>query len=364
MKKVLRIFFIVLVVGGLGATLYFLFEKNKQAPVVYNTKTAEITTIIKKTVATGSIIPRQEILIKPMISGIVSKVFVEAGDYVNKGDILAKIRVVPNMVALNNAENRVNRAKIEVENSKIDYDRNKTLYDQKVISDATFQPVKLRMRTADEELESAINNLAIVKEGVSNTGKSSSNTLVRSTIAGMVLDVPIKMGNSVIESNNFNDGTTIANIADMSDMIFEGKVDESEVGKLNEGMTLILNIGAIDTDEFEARLEYIAPKGVEENGAIQFLVKAAVTLKADQFVRAGYSATADVVLDRRDSVLAIEESLLQFEDDTAFIEIEVGDQEFERREIELGLSDGINVEVLEGVTEEDKIKEWNMPEAG
>jgi len=361
MKKVLRIFFIVLIIGGLIATLVFLFEKNKKAPISYNTKTPEITTIIKKTVATGSIIPRQEILIKPMISGIVSEVYVEAGDYVKDGDILAKIRVVPNMVALNNAENRVNRAKIEVENAKIEYNRNEKLYNQKVISDATFQPIMLRMKSAEEELLSAENNLAIVKEGVSNTGKSASNTLIRSTISGMVLDVPVKVGNSVIESNNFNDGTTIATIADMTDMIFEGKVDESEVGKLKEGMTLLLNIGAIDSEEFEAILEYVAPKGVEENGAIQFLVKAAVSLKEDQFVRAGYSATADVVLDRRDSVLAIEESLLQFEEDSAFIEVEVGDQQFERREIKLGLSDGIKVEVIEGVSKEDKIKEWNMP---
>ncbi len=364
MKKILRIVFLVVILGAMGYTLYYLFEKNQESPIVYNTKTPEITDIIKKTVATGSIIPRREILIKPMISGIVSEVYVEAGDFVKQGDILAKIRVVPNMVSLNNAENRVNQSKIELEQAKIDYDRNLKLYEQKVISDATFQPFKLRMRTAEEELEAAENNLDIVKEGASKSGKSSSNTLIRSTISGMVLDVPVKEGNSVIESNNFNDGTTIANIADMNDMIFEGKVDESEVGKLHEGMTLILNIGAIDSDKFEAKLEYIAPKGVEENGAIQFMVKAAVTLKENQFVRAGYSATADVVLDRRDSVLAIDESLLQFQDDSAFVEIEVGDQQFEKREIKLGLSDGIKVEVIEGVNADDKIKEWNMPGKG
>jgi len=364
MKKIIRIVVLIVIVAGMGYTLYYLFEKNQEAPVVFNTKSAEISTIIKKTVATGSIIPRKEILIKPMISGIVSEVYVEAGDFVNKGDVLAKIRVVPNMVALNNAENRVNRAKIEVEQAKIDYDRNEKLYEQKVISDASFQPIKLRMRTANEELIAAENNRAIVKEGVTKSGKAASNTLIRSTIAGMVLDVPVKEGNSVIESNNFNDGTTIANIADMKDMIFEGKVDESEVGKLKEGMTLILNIGAIDSESFEANLEYISPKGVEENGAIQFFIKAAVTLKANQFVRAGYSATADVVLDRRDSVLAIDESLLQFEDDSAFVEIEIGEQEFEKREIKLGLSDGIKVEILEGISEEDKIKEWNMPGNG
>lgn len=359
MKVVIRILILVVIAGLLIGTLVYLFKKNQESPIVYNTKSAEITTIIKKTVATGSILPRKEILIKPQISGIVQSIYVEAGDMVKDGDILAKIRVVPNMVALNNADNRLNRAKIEHEQAMIDYNRNKSLYDKKVISDATFQPVKLRLRSAEEELEAAENNLTIVKEGVSKSGKNSSNTLIRSTIDGMVLDVPIKEGNSVIEANNFNDGTTIANIADMQDMIFEGKVDESEVGKLTEGMTLILNIGAIDAEKFEANLEYIAPKGVEENGAIQFLVKAAVELKEDQFVRAGYSSTADVVLDRRDSVLAIEESLLQFKNDTAYVEVETGNQQFERRDIELGLSDGIKVEVLEGIKKEDKIKDWN-----
>jgi len=363
MKVAIRFTVLIVIVGLMGYTLYYLFKKNQENPVVYNTKTAEVTTIVKKTVATGSIIPRKEILIKPQISGIVQEIYVEAGDFVKKGNVLAKIRVVPNMVNLNNAENRLNRSKIELEQARIDFDRNKKLYDQQVISDATFQPVKLRLRSAEEEVEAAENNLAIVKEGVSKSGKAASNTLIRATIGGMVLDVPIKEGNSVIEANNFNDGTTIANIADMNDMIFEGKVDESEVGKLKEGMNLILNIGAIDTEKFDAKLEYIAPKGVEENGAIQFLVKAAVELKSDQFIRAGYSSTADVVLDRRDSVLAIEESLLQFDKDTAYVEVETGDQQFERREIKLGLSDGIKVEVLEGLSENDKIKDWNGAEA-
>jgi len=362
MKVVFRIVALIVIVGLMGYTLFYLFKKNQESPIVYTTKMAEKTTIIKKTVATGSIIPRKEILIKPQISGIVQEIYIEAGDNVKKGDILAKIRVVPNMVNLNNAENRVNRSKIEFEQAKIDYDRNKTLYDKEVISDATFQPVKLRLRSAEEEVEASENNLTIVKEGVSKSGKAASNTLIRSTIGGMVLDVPIKEGNSVIEANNFNDGTTIANIADMNDMIFEGKVDESEVGKLNEGMTLILNIGAIDSEKFDAQLEYIAPKGVEENGAIQFLVKASVQLKSDQFIRAGYSSTADVVLDRRDSVLAIEESLLQFDNDTAYVEVETGNQQFERRDIKLGLSDGIKVEILDGLTENDKVKDWNAAE--
>jgi len=232
MKVVIRFIVLVAIVGAMGYTLYYLFKKNQENPIVYETKKAEVTTIIKKTVATGSIIPRKEILIKPQISGIVQKIYVVAGDFVKNGDVLAKIRIVPNMVNLNNAENRLNRAKIEEEQARINFDRNKKLYDQKVISDASFQPVKLRLRSSVEEVEAAENNLAIVKEGASKGGKQTSNTLIRSTISGMVLDVPIKEGNSVIEANNFNDGTTIANVADMNDMIFEGKVDESEVVKL------------------------------------------------------------------------------------------------------------------------------------
>lgn len=364
MKKVIITLVVLLVLAGFAYTLYFLFEKSKEQPIVYNTETATVGNVIKKTVATGSVVPRNEILIKPQISGVIEEIFVEPGEYVKEGDRLARIKIVPNMVAINTAENRVSRAKIARDNAQIDYDRNKKLYDSGVIAYAEFQAFDLALKNAVQEVEASEDNLLIVTEGVAKSMGTGSNTTVRATGSGMVLDVPVKEGNSVIEANNFNEGTTIASIADMEDLIFEGKVDESEVGKIREGMELIMTIGAIEGESFTAELEYIAPKGEEENGAIQFAIRAAVLLKEEQFIRAGYSANADVVLDRRDSVMVLSESLIQYEDDgtTAFVEIETGDQDFEKRAIEVGLSDGIITEVVSGIDTTDAIKDWNRPQ--
>jgi len=362
MKRTIFIVVSILVLGLLAYTLYYVYEKSQKKPVSYKTETAFYSDIIQKTVATGSVVPRKEIDIKPVVSGIIQEIMVEPGEQVKSGDVIAKIKVIPDMVTLNNAENRVRQAQINFDNSKIDYERNKKLYDEGVISYATYQPFELAKKSAENELEAAEDNLQIVKEGASKRNTNTANTLVRSTIDGMVLDVPVEIGNSVIEVNNFNEGTTIATVADMSDLIFEGKVDESEVGKISEGMSLILTIGAIQDEEFDATLEYVAPKGVEENGAIQFEIKAAVDLKENQFIRAGYSANANVVLQKVENVLAINESLVQFEDDTAtFVEVKVGDGKFEKRKVELGISDGINVEVKSGISENDEIKLWNQP---
>ncbi|MCA1764148.1 MAG: efflux RND transporter periplasmic adaptor subunit [Flavobacteriales bacterium] len=362
MKKVIFIVVSILIVGLLGWTLFYVYQKSQKKPVTYKTEQPYYSDIIQKTVATGSVVPRKEIDIKPVVSGIIEEIFVMPGNEVTEGDKIARIKIIPNMVTLNNAENRVQRAKIDYDNSIIDYDRNKKLFDQGVISYANFQPFELAKRSAKAELDAAEDNLDIVKEGASKKNSSTANTIVRATISGMVLDVPVEVGNSVIEVNNFNEGTTITTIADMTDLIFEGQVDESEVGKIKEGMDLILTIGAIANEEFEAQLEYISPKGVEENGAIQFEIKAAVNLRDNQFIRAGYSANANVVLDRRDSVLAINESLVQFENDTsAFVEVLVAEQKYEKRDVKLGLSDGIQVEVLSGVEPEDELKLWNQP---
>ncbi len=362
MKKGIFIFFAIVTVGLLFWTMYYLYGKSQEKPVRYNTETAMRTNIIQKTVATGSVQPRKEIEIKPVVSGIIDQLYVEPGQLVKEGDLLARVKVIPDMVTLNNAENRLERAQIALENAKIDFDRNKKLFDQGVISYTEYQPIDLARKNTRSELEAAEDNLKIIREGASRKNSASANTLVRSTISGMVLDVPVEVGNSVIEVNNFNDGTSIANIADMTDLIFVGKVDESEVGKIKEGMELILTIGAIESESFKAILEYISPKGVEENGAIQFEIKAAVNLKEDQFIRAGYSANADVVLARRDSVLAVNEGLIQYDGDTTtFVEVNVGGQDYERRPVKLGLSDGISVEVLSGITAEDQIKVWNQP---
>lgn len=356
MKKIIKIVFGVGLLFLFVWTLYFLYQKSEPEPVVYKTETAIVTNIIKKTVATGSVVPRKEIAIKAKVSGIVEKVFVEAGKFVKEGDVIARVKIIPDMVSMNNAESRVNRAKLNLDNIKIEFERSKKLFEGKVIPESEYQTTQLNYNSAQEEFEAAENNLALIKEGSNKKMGNITNTLVRSTIAGMVLDVPVKEGNSVIESNTFNEGTTIASVADMGEMVFEGKVDESEVGKIKTGMDLILKIGAIENKDFKAKLEYIAPKGVEENGAIQFQIKAAVNLDENFFIRAGYSANADIVLDRRDSVVAVKESLLSISGDSTFVEVETGAQQFEKRQIKTGLSDGINIEVLEGITKDDKLK--------
>lgn len=358
MKKILKILLLVVVLGAIVGTMFFLYQKSKKKPVIFETKSPFISDLVKKTVATGSVVPRKEIDIKPQVSGIIEEIYIEAGKNVKKGDLIARVKIIPNMVELNNAESRMNKARISYEDAKLVYDRQKKVYEQGVIPEAEFQRFRLEYNNAMEEMETAESNLQLIKEGVSRKSGNATNTLIRSTIEGMILDVPVEVGNSVIESNTFNEGTTIASVADMGEMIFEGKVDETEVGKLKIGMPLILSIGAIEEEKFDAVLEYVSPKGKEENGAIQFEIKADVKLKEDAFIRAGYSANADIVLERKDSVMVIPESLLKFEKegDSAYVEIETTPQIFEKRYIKTGLSDGVNIEVKEGLEIKDKLK--------
>ncbi|MCK9220419.1 MAG: efflux RND transporter periplasmic adaptor subunit [Bacteroidales bacterium] len=356
MKKIVKISALVIILLLFVATIVYLYNKSKEKPVVYQTEKPFTTTIIKKTVATGSVIPRKEIEIKPQVSGIVEEVFVEAGKTVHQGDILARVRIIPDLINLNNAEGRMERAKIAYEDAKINNDRQEKLFKVNVISAADFQQTQVAFKNAKQEVDASEANLELIREGVNKKSGKTTNTLIRSTISGMILDIPIKVGNSVIETNNFNAGTTIATVADVGDMIFQGKVDETEVGKIKPGMDLLLTIGAIENDTFRAELKYIAPKGVLENGAVQFEIKADVKLKEKQFIRSGYSANADIVLDRRDHVMAIKESLLLFEGDSMFVEVETTPQKFEKRLIKTGLSDGINIQVLSGLKPTDKIK--------
>lgn len=356
MKKVFRIIGLVVLAAIFMGTLGFLYKKSQPKAEVFEVKTPEINTIVKKTVATGAVEPRKEIEIKPQVSGIIEELFIEPGTMVRKGDVLARVNIIPDMVNLNNAESRVNRAKLNFEDAKIDFERQTTLYEKQVISREEYQKANLAYNSAREELEAAENNLELIRKGVTKTSAKTTNTLIRSTIDGMVLDVPVKEGFSVIQANTFNAGTTIAVVADMNDMIFNGKVDETEVGKITEGMNIELTIGAIDNEKFDAVLKYIAPKGKTENGAIQFEIRADVLLRKDQFIRSGYSANANIVLARRDSVLTIPEGLLKFENDSAFVEVEKGEQQFEKRHVKTGLSDGINIEILEGLTLNDKLK--------
>ncbi len=314
--------------------------------------------IIKKTVANGKIVPRKEILIKPVVSGIIRELYVEAGDIVKKDQALAKIQIVPDMLSLSNSENRVKNAEIAVQNAQMNFDRNKPLLDKGVIAAAEMQTYDIALRNAKQELDAAREALQVVRDGISRS--SAGNTVVRSTIDGMVLDVPVKEGNSVIERNNFNEGTTIAAIADMTDLIFQGKVDESEVGKVRLGMPVVLTVGAIEDAKWDADLEYIAPKGVEENGAIQFEIRAAVKVKEGQHLRSGYSGNADIELDRRDSVLTVPESVVEFnaKGDSAFVQLkQPGDRAtYKRTYIKTGLSDGLNIEVLSGIDAAAELK--------
>lgn len=355
-KKIIKITLLVAFVGLIFWTFYFLYSKSQKPPEVFKTVMPFDTSIVKKTVATGSVTPRKEINMKSQVSGIIEKLYIVAGQQIKQGDVIAKIKIIPNMLNLANAENRINSAQLNFDNAKLEYDRNKVLFDQSVISKSEILVFELRLKTTKEELDAAQNQLQIIKEGASKTSGSTSNTYVKATIAGMVLDVPVKEGGQVIESNTFNEGTTIASVANMGEMIFEGRLDESEVGKVQENMDIVLTIGAIDKESFNAKLEYIAPKGITENGAIQFLIRASISKDNSSFLRAGYSANADIILSKKDKVMAIPESVLQFEKEKPFVEIETSNQIFEKRFIKTGLSDGINIEVLDGIKKSDKLK--------
>jgi len=352
----------VLALGALWAAAFFI-KSNSKGAITYDTKNPFIANIEKKTVATGKVIPQDEIEIKPQISGIIEKIFMEEGDPVKAGDLIAVIKVVPNEQSLNSASGRVRNAEASLNNTKIEYDRNKQLFDRGVISSQDFNALKLRYDQAVLELENSRADYQIIRRG-SAGGSASANTNIRATVNGTILEIPVEVGDQVIQSNNFNDGTTIATIADLSQMIFEGKVDEGEVGKLRLGMPLEINLGAIQDQKFEALLKFIAPKGVEEAGAVQFKIEGDVKVNDSIFIRAGYSANASLVLEKKDSILVIPEALLQFdkETDKPYVELSVGDQEWERKDIEIGISDGVNVEIVSGLIESDKVKIWNKTE--
>ena len=350
------------VLGALFASAYFIKTNNKSV-IEFETQTAIITNIEKKTVVTGKVIPEDEVEIKPQIQGIIEGLFVEEGDLVETGDLLAKIKVVPNEQNLNSARGRLQNSKIVLNNAKIEFDRNKDLFEKGIVSKQQFQNVELQYDQAKQSVNNAASDLEIIRSG-SAGGAASANTNIRATVPGTILEIPVEEGFQVIASNSFNAGTTIATIADMKKMIFEGKVDEAEVGKLIVGMPLEVNLGAIEDQSLEARLKFIAPKGNEEQGAVQFIIEADLFLNDSVFIRAGYSANASLVLEKKDSIMAISESLLQFDRETEkpYVEVVVGEPEFERRDVEIGLSDGVNVELISGISMEDQIKVWNKTE--
>lgn len=359
MSKRSKIILIIIAVFFIAALIWF-GKKNSKNIIEYETETPFKTTIVKKTVATGKVTPLEEIEIKPQITGIIDKIMLLEGAKVNKGDLIATVRVVPNEQSLISAKGRVDNIKISLNNAKVSYDRNKNLFEKGVISRAEFETIELSYKQATQDLKNAQNDYQIIKKGSSGSG-ASANTNIIAQMSGTILEIPVKEGDQVIQSNNFNAGTTIASIADMSKMIFEGKVDESEVGKLISGSDIEVSIGAIEGVKFPAKLNFIAPKGTEEGGAVQFKIKADVSLDTKYFIRAGYSANADIILEKKDSVLSIKEALLKFDKKTEepYVEVLVSEGVFENKTLKLGTSDGVNVEILEGVTKDDKIKIWN-----
>lgn len=355
MKRLVPILLAAMVLMAFLGTVGFLVAKSREKPVIYATHEPAIADIVKKTVATGAVVPRNEVEIKSRVSGVVSDLPVEPGEHVSEGDLIAVIRIIPDLGSLASAESSVASARIARDAARIELDRDEALHAEGALSIADLDRTRREYSQAEQTYTAAQRTLRIVKDGHAG-GSAEISTHVRSTVSGMVLSVDVKEGESVTETNTFNAGTTIAVVADMSDMIFEGKVDESEVGKIKEGMDLAVTVGALGDKRFKGTLEYISPKGLLEEGAVQFEIEAAIEAIDGAFIRAGSSANAAIVLDRRDQVLAINESVLQFEDGKPYVEVETSPQTFERRDIEVGLSDGIQIEIMSGLGAEDKVK--------
>ncbi|GAA4289819.1 efflux RND transporter periplasmic adaptor subunit [Aestuariibaculum suncheonense] len=360
MSKTVKIIIGIVVLILLLVVLKYFKDANSKAIEDFKVEEPFYTAINTQAVATGKLNPEEEIELKPQISGIIDEILVEEGDKVKKGDLIAKIRVVPNEQSLVSANSRIKTAQLSFNNAETLYNRNKSLFEKGVISQQDFENSELSFNQAKETLRQAQNDYQIIKRG-SISGGASANTNIIAQIAGTILEIPVREGDQVIESNNFNDGTTIATIADMSHMIFEGKVDEAEVGKISEGKEIKVVLGAIKDKDFPATLIFIAPKGIEENGAVQFTIKANVNIDEGTNVRAGYSANAEIDIESKDSVFAIREALLQYNRITEkpFVEVLEGEGKYKKVDVELGISDGINVEITEGLKEGDKVKVWN-----
>lgn len=356
MKKYGKIIALTLMAAAFAGTFVFLYMKSRPEEVRYEQVSPSVMDISKSTVVTGKIVPRDEVNIKPQISGIISELYKQAGESVKAGEVIAKVKVIPEMSALSSAQSRVRLAEINKGQAKTDFDREKALHDGHLVSDEEFDKARQSLEQAEEEYNAAVDALEVVRDGVSSSNASSSSTLIRSTISGLLLDVPVKVGNSVIQSNTFNDGTTIAVVADMNDLIFDGNIDETEVGRLSEGMDMKITVGALQDLSFGAVLEYIAPKAVENSGTNEFQIKAAVKVPAGAKIRSGYSANAEIVLEHVDSVLAVPESTLEFSGDSTYVYVANAGGTYDRRSVALGLSDGVNVEVKSGVAQDDKLR--------
>ena len=359
MKKYSKLIMAALIAVVFVGTFVFLYQKSQPKPVVYSEFTPKVTDISKVTVITGKIEPRDEVSVKPQISGIITHLYKQAGDMVSAGEVIAKVKVIPDMGQLSSAEARVRLAGINLKQAQVDFDREESLYRQRLVSEEEYDKQKQALSQAREEMAAAQDALEVVRDGVSKSNANASSTLIRSTISGLILDVPVKVGNTVVLSNTFNDGTTIATVANMNDLIFRGNIDETEVGRLVEGMPMKITVGALQDLRFDAVLEYVSPKAVENNGANQFEVKAAVTAVRDGKIRSGYSANAEIVLAKAEGVLSVPESAIEFSGDSTFVYVVGGTGEqktYRRTHVVTGLSDGVNIEIKSGITTKDKVR--------
>ena len=350
MKKIGKILLVTLVALVFIGTFVYLFQRSRPKEAQYQEFTPEMGDIAKSTVVTGKIQPRDEVNVKQQISGIVAELYKEAGQTVQQNEVIAKLKVIPDMSQLSSAQSRVRLAEVNLKQAQTNYDREKKLYDQQLVSAEEFEQVSQALKQAKEEKAIAQESLEIVRDGVSSSNKSGSTTLIRSTISGLILDVPVKVGNSVTQSNTFNDGTTIATVANMDDLIFDGNIDETEVGRLHVGLPVRITVGALQDLAFDAALEYIAPKATESNGTNLFEIKASVTVPADVTIRSGYSANAEIVLQEEHDVLTIPESAIQYDGEATYVFVKEADGNYVRRDVETGLSDGVTIEIRSGLS--------------
>ena len=359
MKRYSKLIIAALVALLFIGTFFFLWQKSQPKPITYTEFSVEKGDIRKTTIITGKIEPRNEVNVKPQISGIITELMKEAGQTVQQGEVIARVKVIPDMGQLSTAESRVRLADINLRQAETNFGRSKQLFEKQLVSADEHEKVEQALQQAREEKAAAEDALQVVRDGVSRSNAKASSTLVRSTISGIILDVPVKVGNSVILSNTFNDGTTIATVANMSDLIFRGNIDETEVGQLEIGVPMKISIGALQDLQLTASLEYISPKATESNGANQFELKAAVDVPQNSRLRSGYSANAEIVLAQATQVLTIPESAIEFSGDSTFVYLVTdlgGKPHYERQQVVTGLSDGVNIELKSGAKEGDRVR--------
>ncbi|WP_263601402.1 efflux RND transporter periplasmic adaptor subunit [Chryseobacterium sp. PET-29] len=376
-KKAIYIILGLLFAVALFSGIRYFVKSNSKQSEAFLTRKPTVQNMEDKVMATGKIIPKEEIEIKPNIAGIIDKILVDEGDRVEAGQLIATVRIVPNIAEVNNAQQNVNNqqlqisnARMNVENMRKQFEMQERLYKQGVASKQEFLNAQQQLYTtqqalknSQQQLVTAQKALQIAKTGATPELQGLATTQIRSKAAGTVLEVPVKVGSQVIEANSFNAGTTICSIADLNSLIFQGEIDEAQAGKLKQGMDMKIVIGALQNKTFPGRLTMIAPKGKDNNGTIKFPVEGDVFNPNNEYIRAGFSANGEIVLTSKKNALLLDESLIQYEKkngkDVPFVEVKQKDGKFKKAYVKLGASDGINVEILSGIDKNAEVKVWN-----